>query len=86
MLNSPPRVAHIHIKGPNNVSKEYAFSFSDLESEEIGGFQLTDRYAIQIDLQWLWYELEDLNVNPIRGTTENTTPLLAPWFVCKYRF
>lgn len=45
---------------------------------------LSDRYAIELDLQWLWYERGDLKKE--ENMSEVTDSALAPWFICKYRF
>jgi hypothetical protein len=86
VFKSSPRLAHIQIKGPNNYTKEYVFSLDHLESAESAGIRLTDRYAIEVDLQWLWYEFEDLDFLNTRDGAQTAATPLAPWFMCKYKF
>lgn len=85
-FNPAPRLAHIQIIGPGNHTKEFVLSLDDLESEKDTGIRLTDRYAIEIDLQWLWYEFEDLNLNRRANDPNDPSTPLTPWFICKYRF
>ena len=80
---SPPRMARIHIKGPANQSNEFIFSLEDPTQDDMD-IRLSDRYAIQLDLQWLWYEREDFKKEEHVAEVTNTP--LAPWFICKYRF
>lgn len=81
---SPPRIARIQIKGPANQSKEFVLSLDDPLRKDTD-IHLSDRYAIALDLQWLWYSKEDLE--PItKENSEDLLPPLTPWVICKYRF
>lgn len=80
---SAPRMAHIHIKGPANHTNEFIISLDD-PTQDNTDIKLSDRYAIKLDLQWLWYEAEDIKKE--ESVSEITTSPLAPWFICKYRF
>lgn len=84
IFHTPPRLARVQIIGPGNHAKEFIFSLENLESED-AGIQLTDRYTLQVDLQWLWYNYEDLTYGkgPFETEVQNN---LTPWFICKYRF
>lgn len=82
-LISTPRIAHIHIKGPANHSNEFILSLED-PTQDNTDIRLSDRYAIKLDLQWLWYETEDIKRE--ESVSEVTDSPLAPWFICKYRF
>lgn len=86
LLDRPTRLAHIQIIGPGNHTKEFVISLDDVKNEESGGIKLTDNYAIKIDLQWLWYEFEDLRYNYRSIDPDDPSMSLTPWFICKYRF
>lgn len=86
LLDRPSRLAHIQIIGPGNHTKEFVIALDELESEETAGIKLTDNYAINIDLQWLWYEFEDLRFNHRANDPDDPSMSLTPWFICKYRF
>jgi len=83
---TPPRMANIQIRGPGNITKQFAITI-DPSTELDTDIHLTDRYAVELFFQWLWYEKEDLE-------SEYTVPKqdgspsqdLTPWFLCKYRF
>lgn len=79
-----PRVARIQIKGPANHSNEFFVSLDDLTQRNTD-IHLSDRYAVNIDFQWLWYSHEDLNLLVSETPEEIQTPL-TPWVLCKYRF
>lgn len=79
---STPRIARIQIKGPANHTNEVVFA---LETTQDNDIELNDRYALELDFQWLWYEREDLDFLK-REVNEETFIPLTPWFICKYRF
>lgn len=81
---STPRYARIQIKGPGNHCNDVIIVLDDTPKEDI---ELSDRYAINLDFQWLWYEREDLNLiqNETFENHDSVLPL-TPWFICKYRF
>jgi hypothetical protein len=80
---SAPRIARINIKGPANHTNEFVISLEDPTQDE-RDIRLSDRYALELDLQWLWYEAEDFKKK--ESLSEVTSSPLAPWFICKYRF
>jgi len=83
---TPPRVAHIQVTGPGNVTKQFAIAL-DTETEQDMDIHLTDRYAVELFFQWLWYEQEDLDANYSGKNQDGTTQQdLTPWFLWKYRF
>ncbi len=79
---STPRIARIQIKGPANHINEVFFALDNSEDKDI---HINDRYAIELDFQWLWYEQEDLIFLKKEDKEEEDIPL-TPWFICKYRF
>mgnify|MGYP003493337861 FL=1 len=81
---SPPRIARIQIKGPANQSNEFILSLEDPLQRDTD-IHLSDRYAIELDLQWLWYSKEDLESTPKENPDDLLSPL-TPWVICKYRF
>ena len=66
-----------------NHTNEFIISLDD-PTQDNTDIELSDRYAIKLDLQWLWYEAEDIKKE--ESVSEITTSPLAPWFICKYRF
>ncbi len=83
-LVSAPRMARIQIKGPANHNHEFVVSLDDL-TDRNSDIQLSDRYALNIDFQWLWYSSEDVGMIP-NDTPEEIQAPLTPWVLCKYRF
>jgi len=81
---SPPRMAHIQIRGPANHSNEFVVSLDDLTQSDTD-INLTDRYALKIDFQWLWYGSEDVGMITSESSEGIQAPL-TPWVICKYRF
>lgn len=84
LLVSAPRYARIQIKGPGNHCNEVVIALDNAPKEDI---RLNDRYAINLDFQWLWYEKEDIDLiqNEAFKNQDSILPL-TPWFICKYRF
>ena len=80
---SAPRIARIQIKGPANRANEFTFSLDNPTQDDMD-IRISDRYAIKLDLQWLWYEKEDLSSD--EDAAEIPRLPLTPWFICKYRF
>jgi hypothetical protein len=83
-LVSSPRIARVQIKGPTNQSNEFVISLDDPLQRDTD-IHLSDRYALQLDLQWLWYSKEDLE-SITKEKPENLISPLVPWVICKYRF
>jgi len=81
---SAPRMARIQIRGPANHSNEFVVSLDDLLQRDLD-INLSDRYAVKIDFQWLWYSREDV-VMINSETQEEIQAPLTPWVLCKYRF
>lgn len=80
----PPRTAHIQIRGPGNHAKEFTFSL-DAPIEKDMDIPLSAHYAVELYLQWLWYEKDDLKFRELDDSKLPTSPL-TPWVICKYRF
>ncbi|MBT8338768.1 MAG: hypothetical protein HKP58_17015 [Desulfatitalea sp.] len=80
-----PQTARIHITGPGNHSKELTICLDDPLNRD-KDIHLTDRYAVEIFFQWLWYEKEDLDTYGGENGDEGTLSRPIPWFLCKYRF
>jgi len=80
---SAPRIARIQLKGPGNQAKEFVFSLDDPTQKDMD-IRISDRYAIELDLQWLWFEKEDVKKD--ESTLEPLNLRLTPWLLCKYRF
>ena len=81
---SAPRMARIQIRGPANHSNEFVISLDDLTQRNTD-INLSDRYALNIDFQWLWYSREDVGMNSGEPLEEVQAPP-TPWVLCKYRF
>lgn len=83
---TPPRVAHVQVKGPGNMTKQFAFSL-DPTIQQNTDIHLSDRYAVELFFQWLWYEKEDLDATYTGKSQDGAEDQdLTPWFLCKYRF
>ncbi len=81
---SAPRMARIQIRGPANHSNDFVVSLDDLTQRNLD-INLSDRYAVKIDFQWLWYSHEDVDLINSETPEEIQAPL-TPWVLCKYRF
>jgi hypothetical protein len=81
---SAPRMARIQIRGPANQSNEFVISLDDLTQRNTD-INLSDRYALNIHFQWLWYSREDIGMISAETLDEVQAPL-TPWVLCKYRF
>ena len=81
---SAPRMARIQIRGPANHKNEFVISLDDLMQHNTD-INLSDRYALNIDFQWLWYSREDVGIISGENLDEVQAPL-TPWVLCKYRF
>lgn len=85
LFTTGPKLAYIQIKGPGNITNELIFSLDDLKNKKDSDIRLSDHYAIELDLQWLWYEKEDVDHIKVEDS-EGPVISLTPWFICKYRF
>ncbi|KJS32143.1 MAG: hypothetical protein VR64_08545 [Desulfatitalea sp. BRH_c12] len=82
---SVPRTAFLHIRGPGNQVNEFAVSLENPANTDMD-IHLSDRYALKLDLQWLFYEEEDSAGETGFEYSENVVPPLSPWAIIKYRF
>jgi len=86
LFTHTPRHARIQIKGPGNHTNEFIISLDD-KPEFDRDIALSDRYALELFLQWLWYEPEDMqNINTDTEKPVDDYSFMQPWFICKYRF
>ncbi len=81
---STPREARIEIQGLDNQLHEYIIALDD-PTETTLDINLTRRYTIQLDLQWLWDTNETLQLD-VENLEEHAIAPLSPWMICKYRF
>jgi hypothetical protein len=83
MFISPERTARIQITGIDNHVNEFVVFLDDLTDTNFD-IQLTEKYAIRLDLQWLWSQ--DISQFEFEPTDRQPPPLLSPLVTCKYRF
>lgn len=84
MLASVPRMAHVQITGPGGHINEVTIPLEPRRPGELD-ISLSRRTALQLHLQWLWYEKEDFYIGLTDGGDITRTPLI-PWIIGKYRF
>lgn len=84
-FSSPSPIAYIHIKGPGNQTKQFVLPLEIPATEEALDLHLSDRYMIKFDLQWLWYEKEDILLIDTDDPEGFIAPL-TPWMILKYHF
>jgi hypothetical protein len=82
---STPRTATIHIQGLDNKYHEYIVALDDPATETSLDIQISKKYAVQLDFEWLW-DSDDSPLLLDDNAIENTMPALTPWMLCKYRF
>jgi hypothetical protein len=81
---STPRVARYQMQGLDNQFKEFVVPL-DHPCEGNMDIELSDRYAVQFDFEWLWSG--EAGTSGAAMTDEAyTAPSLVPWMLCKYRF
>ena len=85
MMISTPRVASIKINGIDNRLNEYLVVLDPEYSEYMIDIQITDRYALNLDFQWLidatiGYEQVDID-----GQFADDIAF-TPWMMGTYRF
>ena len=85
VLVSKPRIAKIRIQGLDNKYHECLVSLDGISSENDLDIQISKKYAVQIDFEWLWDSDTKTYLSPERPQDEADTPL-EPWMLCKYRF
>lgn len=81
---STPRVARYQMQGLDNQFNEFVVPL-DHPCEGNMDIELSDRYAVQFDFEWLWTGEAGTSAAAITDEV-NTAPSLAPWMLCKYRF
>lgn len=84
VLISTPPVARIQMYGLNNQLNEYIVDLDSKPSENMIDIPITDRYAINLDFQWLLGE-EEFNAESEEGVLIQDLPI-TPWMMCTYRF
>jgi len=82
---STPRTATIHIQGLDNKYHEYIVALEDPAGETSLDIQISKKYAVQFDFEWLW-DSDDSTLLFDDNANENIMPALTPWMLCKYRF
>jgi hypothetical protein len=86
MLVATPQVARFQIKGPNHQIKEFVISLDHWKGRESDtDIALSKRYAIQFQLQWLWYEQADLPMGLMEDDEMFRSPM-TPLIIGKCRF
>ena len=81
---STPRVTRIQVQGLDDHLREYIVTL-DEPAENRAGIQISDRYSIQFDFEWLWNSAGDADIY-YDPNAKNDDPAMAPWMLCKYRF
>ena len=83
---STPRTARIHIQGLGNEYYDYIITLDQPLPEANLDIRISDRYAVQIDFEWLWdaYNNDQADSNALQ--VEDQIVPLVPWMQCKYRF
>jgi hypothetical protein len=82
---SPQPLVYIHVKGPGNQTREFVLSVEMPKTEKELDLHLSDRYLVQFDLQWLWYDKDDVLWLDAVDPQGFIRPLM-PWMIFKYRF
>lgn len=86
MFISTPRVAHIQINGADNHQlDEYIVVLDPEYDENLIDIQITDRYAINLDFQWLFNAAIGDETTSTDGPSELDWSA-TPWMVCTYKF
>jgi hypothetical protein len=86
IFSAPQPLAYIHIKGPGNQTKEFVLAIEPPKTEKELDLHLSDRYLLEFDLQWLWYDKEDILLLNNDKDPQGFIPPLTPWMILKYRF
>ena len=86
LLTHTPRHVRLQIKGLGNHVNEFILPLEDT-SDSNTDIAISDRYAIKLDLQWLWLEHEDIQYfSPKPDETDANSTSLRPWLLGKFRF
>lgn len=81
---STPRVASFHVQRLDDKFIEYVVNLDDPTETDLE-IHLNNRYAIQLDFEFLWDSDESSEIY-VESYTDPADPLLVPWMLCKYRF
>jgi hypothetical protein len=81
---STPRVAHFNVQQPDDKFIEYVVNLDDPAETDLD-IRINNRYAIQLDFEFLWDTDESPEIY-VQSYTEPADPPLTPWMLCKYRF
>lgn len=90
ILISTPPVARIQIYGTDNKVSEYVVVLEHKPSQSTIDIPITDRYAINLDFQWLMgsdyaYQNNQTDVD-IDLNEKYQERSVTPWMMCTYRF
>lgn len=85
MLITTPKVASIKIHGIDNRLNEYLVVLDPEYSEHMIGIQISDRYALNLDFEWLidatiGFDEADIPGQPCEDIA------VSPWMMCTYKF
>ncbi len=80
---APQRTARVQINGIGNHVNEIVVFLDDLTDTDLD-IQLTENYAVRLDLQWLWSQ--EFTLFEPEPLDRQNPPLLSPLVSCKYRF
>ena len=85
MFISTPRVAHIQIHGMDSRIDDYAVVLDPQCKETTFDIRISDRYAINLDFEWLFNATTGIeSINPDGRTDMDWSG--TPWMMCTYRF
>lgn len=84
-FSSTQPLVYIHIKGPANQTKEFVLPVEMPKADKELDVHLSDSYLVEFDLQWLWYDKDDILWLDSDDPQGFTRPL-TPWMIFKYRF
>ncbi len=81
---STPRVTHIQVQGLEDQLWEYTVTLDDSAESNLN-IDLSDRYSLQFDFEWLWNTEEPTDLY-FDLSEEFGDSSMVPWMLCKYRF
>ena len=81
---STPRVTRIQMQGVDDQLWEYIVTLDNPADEDLG-IQISDRYALQLDFEWLWNRESQADIY-YDLNQESAEPTPAPWMLWKYNF
>jgi len=81
---STPQVARIHMQRPDNKFVDYIINLDD-PCETNLDIRLNNKYALQVDFDWLW-NMDERSEIYNETEVDAADARLTPWMLCKYRF